>query len=315
MSGRAGGSAELARRRRRPIARAAAASSACPPRSRRSRIAEPSAAVRQPQPTPRSAGPGDRRDLPDRAGRRLGSGLGVARGHAVRHRLRGQRQPARRHRQQGQDLPARRRPVSADARRPRQRAAGDDAPARARRADAVRDVESRARCCGCRPRARSAAPTPPTSATRRRWPRGARSSGSAQTPAGTRVEISTRSGNTRTPDETWSDWSAAYTDQRGQRRSRARARATCSGARCSPAPRGESPLLTSVTAAYLPRNMRPRVTSITIHPPGTVFQRPFPTDPEIAGFDGDLPDRRARRQRSGAAARRTSGAAPTRRGC
>jgi hypothetical protein len=38
--------------------------------------------------------------------------------------------------------------------------------------------------------------------------------------------------------------------------------------------------------------MRPRVTSITIHPPGTVFQRPFPTDPEIAGFDGELPDRR-----------------------
>jgi hypothetical protein len=48
-----------------------------------------------------------------------------------------------------------------------------------------------------------------------------------------------------------------------------------------------------VSAAYLPRNLRPRVTSITIHPPGTVFQRPFPTDPEIAGFDGDLPDKRA----------------------
>jgi hypothetical protein len=38
--------------------------------------------------------------------------------------------------------------------------------------------------------------------------------------------------------------------------------------------------------------MRPRVTSITIHPPGTVFQRPFPVDPEIAGFDGELPERR-----------------------
>ncbi len=56
--------------------------------------------------------------------------------------------------------------------------------------------------------------------------------------------------------------------------------------------KGDAPLLTSVTAAYLPRNMRPRVTSITIHPPGTVFQRPFPIDPEIAGFEGDLPDKR-----------------------
>ena len=112
-----------------------------------------------------------------------------------------------------------------------------------------------------------------------------------QAPAGTRVDISTRSGNTRTPDETWSDWAAAYTNQAGSPIASPRARylqwrAILTGAR------GESPLLTSVSAAYLPRNLRPRVTTITIHPPGTVFQRPFPTDPEIAGFDGDLPDRR-----------------------
>jgi hypothetical protein len=56
----------------------------------------------------------------------------------------------------------------------------------------------------------------------------------------------------------------------------------------------QAPVLTSVTAAYLPRNARPRVSSITIHPPGTVFQRPFPTgEPEIAGFEGETPDRRA----------------------
>lgn len=113
----------------------------------------------------------------------------------------------------------------------------------------------------------------------------------AQAPTGTRVEISTRSGNTRTPDETWSDWAPAYTNQSGSAITSPRARylqwrAILTGAK------GESPLLTSVSAAYLPRNLRPRVTSITIHPPGTVFQRPFPTDPEIAGFDGDLPDRR-----------------------
>ena len=113
----------------------------------------------------------------------------------------------------------------------------------------------------------------------------------SQAPAGTRVEIATRSGNTRTPDETWSDWTSAYSNQTGSAISSPRARylqwrAILVGAR------GESPLLTSVSAAYLPRNLRPRVTGITIHPPGTVFQRPFPTDPEIAGFDGELPDRR-----------------------
>ena len=114
----------------------------------------------------------------------------------------------------------------------------------------------------------------------------------AQVPTGTRFELATRSGNTRTPDETWSDWSAAYTTLEGSPIVSPRARylqwrAVLIGSR------GDAPLLTSVTAAYLPRNIRPEVTSITINPPGTVYQRPFPTgDPEIAGYDGDLPDRR-----------------------
>ena len=124
----------------------------------------------------------------------------------------------------------------------------------------------------------------------------------AQAPAGTRVEIATRSGNTRTPDETWSDWSAGYAEQAGSPISSPRARYLQWRAILTAA-RGESPLLTSVTAAYLPRNLRPKVTSITINPPGTVFQRPFPTgDSEIAGFEGDIPDRRFAAQTSGAGA-------------
>jgi sugar lactone lactonase YvrE len=110
--------------------------------------------------------------------------------------------------------------------------------------------------------------------------------------SGGRIEISTRSGNTRTPDETWSDWTAPYTDRDGSPITSPRARYLQWRA-VLVAQRGESPYLTSVTAAYLPRNLRPRVTSITIHPPGTVFQRPFPVDPEIAGFEGDLPEKRA----------------------
>jgi hypothetical protein len=118
----------------------------------------------------------------------------------------------------------------------------------------------------------------------------------AAAPQGTKVEVSTRSGNTRTPDETWSDWSAAYPAREGSGITSPRARylqwrAVLTGTRT------ESPMLTSVVAAYLPRNTRPRVTSITIHPPGTVFQRPFPTgDPGLAGFEGETPDQRAAAQ-------------------
>ena len=53
-----------------------------------------------------------------------------------------------------------------------------------------------------------------------------------------------------------------------------------------------SPVLTSVTAAYLPRNLRPVISSITVHPPGTVFQKPFSSgEPEIAGYQDSTADR------------------------
>ncbi len=126
------------------------------------------------------------------------------------------------------------------------------------------------------------------------------------TPNGSKVEIFTRSGNTRTPDDTWSHWSAAYSNPEGSPIASPRARYLQWRAVLS-APKGESPLLTSVTAAYLQRNLRPRVSSITIHPPGTVFQKPFSTgELEIAGYDGDLPDRRLTTQ-SGSAGTPGSG--------
>jgi hypothetical protein len=111
-------------------------------------------------------------------------------------------------------------------------------------------------------------------------------------PTGSRVEISTRSGNTETPDDTWSAWSPASTASEGFAITSPKARylqwrATLSGS-------GEGPVLTSVTAAYLQRNLRPQVRSITVNPPGIVFQKPYATgDPELAGFENQsTPDRR-----------------------
>ena len=122
----------------------------------------------------------------------------------------------------------------------------------------------------------------------------------ALTPQGTRVEISTRSGNTRTPDETWSAWSSPYAAAEGSAVTSPRARFLQWRAILTPSA-SETPTLTSVTAAYLPRNARPRVTSVTVQAPGTVFQRPFPTgEPDLAGFDGDTPDRRVAAQQQAA---------------
>jgi hypothetical protein len=114
----------------------------------------------------------------------------------------------------------------------------------------------------------------------------------ATLPPGTSVALHTRSGNTRTPDATWSAWSPPYTAAEGARIESPKARFLQWKAVLTAA-NGVSPILTSVSAAYLPRNTRPAVDSVTVHPPGVVFQRPFPTgDPELAGIDG-APEPRA----------------------
>jgi hypothetical protein len=101
---------------------------------------------------------------------------------------------------------------------------------------------------------------------------------------GNKIELFSRAGNTETPDDTWSAWSAAYANGLGSAITSPKARylqwrAVLTG-------KGNGPVLTSVTAAYLQRNLRPQVRSITVHPPGIVFQKPFTTgDPELAGFD------------------------------
>ena len=113
----------------------------------------------------------------------------------------------------------------------------------------------------------------------------------ASTPAGARVDVFTRSGNTATPDDTWSVWNGPYATAQGEEIKSPNARylqwkAVLSG-------KSASPVLTSVSAAYAQRNLRPKITSLTVHPTGTVFQKPYPTgDPDIAGFDDQAPDRR-----------------------
>lgn len=115
----------------------------------------------------------------------------------------------------------------------------------------------------------------------------------ATAPAGSKVEVFTRSGNTRTPDDAWSEWSGPYANAEGSPITSPKARyfqwrAVLTGTSTA------APTLTSLSSAYLPRNTRPRVVSITVHPPGVVFQKPFSSgETEIAGLDEEAQDRRA----------------------
>ncbi len=98
-----------------------------------------------------------------------------------------------------------------------------------------------------------------------------------------RIQVFSRTGNTETPDDTWSPWTGPYVRADGEPVKAPPARylqwkAVFSGT-------GPSPALTSVTVGYLQRNARPKITAITVQPPGIVFQRPFSSgELEIAGY-------------------------------
>ena len=126
------------------------------------------------------------------------------------------RQPARRHRHRGQDLPPRRRSRAGDAARrapPRGRSRRSCASRPGRIVGATSNPGQAVRALG--DAGARAAPTTPTCATPAPSRAGARSAGARPRAPG-QVQVVTRSGNTATPDETWSAWSKPYTIADGE---------------------------------------------------------------------------------------------------
>lgn len=86
------------------------------------------------------------------------------------------------------------------------------------------------------------------------------------------IELQTRSGNTATPDSTWSDWSGPIASSEGDAIKSPAARyiqwrATLKRGRPNLLPR-----LREVTVSYLPRNLAPRITSLNVLPIGVTLQ-------------------------------------------
>jgi sugar lactone lactonase YvrE len=125
------------------------------------------------------------------------------------------------------------------------------------------------------------------------------------------VELQSRSGNTESPDATWSDWSTPYRKPAGEQIASPQARFIQWRATLRSVPQeregdrkskgageqkvsgtaGSSARLQSVTVAYLPRNQAPEVTSIAVLPSGVALQEvPIAVDPSIAnsGLDPQI---------------------------
>ncbi len=98
------------------------------------------------------------------------------------------------------------------------------------------------------------------------------------------VALQTRSGNTEKADETWSDWSAGYADQKGAQISSPKAKYLQWRAILKSAA-----TLNEVNVSYLARNIAPEVLSIQILPTnvGLLANPPVQIDPniELSGLD------------------------------
>ncbi|MCK4547526.1 MAG: hypothetical protein KAW17_08815 [Candidatus Eisenbacteria sp.] len=89
-------------------------------------------------------------------------------------------------------------------------------------------------------------------------------------PDGCDVAFSVRSGNTETPNETWSEWSSesrhpAVPKVPDSRYAQWRVRCESRGE--------ETPVIEAVTVAYLERNLPPRLTSLMVLPSGGTFYK------------------------------------------
>ena len=119
-----------------------------------------------------------------------------------------------------------------------------------------------------------------------------------------KIELQTRSGNTESPDATWSDWSGVYRNALGDQITSPKARfiqwrsvlrGKQSGAaqtgRASGTDASSSAQLQSVVVAYLPRNQAPDISSVSVMAPGVALQEmPMAIDPSIvsSGLDPQL---------------------------
>ncbi len=90
-------------------------------------------------------------------------------------------------------------------------------------------------------------------------------------PPGTSVRLFARSGNTDSPDQTWSEWTGPYTDPAGEA-------LTCPPARYLQwkvvlgTQNEATPSVSSVSASYLTRNNPPRVHAVTVYEPGVYLR-------------------------------------------
>ncbi|MEE2708205.1 MAG: hypothetical protein VYA69_01240, partial [Gemmatimonadota bacterium] len=130
-----------------------------------------------------------------------------------------------------------------------------------------------------------------------------------QTPQGTGIRLFSRSGNTDTPDKTWSAWGGPYSRMSGEAINSPSGRFIQWKAVLTTS-NSKTPVVNSVSIAYLPRNVAPTVNEVTVFEPGVYLREPGggggeqngqDLPPKVAGrIKGRSPNGRGRQPAIGA---------------
>jgi hypothetical protein len=102
-------------------------------------------------------------------------------------------------------------------------------------------------------------------------------------PAGAKVAISSRSGNTEKPEKTWSDWSDAVARGEGFELKSPAARYLQLRVKLAGQEAARAAVLERVTIYYTARNVQPVFGKLTIHDAGSGLQKTVQTDPPAMG--------------------------------
>lgn len=109
------------------------------------------------------------------------------------------------------------------------------------------------------------------------------------------LQFQTRSGNSKEPNRTWSDWSPPYQKKRGEQILNPKARYIQFKAIFKTQSGRVSPHLKEVTLFYLQTNIAPEVTKLELLPPNEVFLKPPEQEEIIWGKEIDYSDESRKR--------------------
>ncbi|MFB0565825.1 MAG: hypothetical protein ACETWK_09125 [Candidatus Aminicenantaceae bacterium] len=120
----------------------------------------------------------------------------------------------------------------------------------------------------------------------------------AELPSGTTLQFQTRSGNSKEPNQTWSDWSPPYQKTEGELILSPKARYLQLKVMFKSQSGKLSPLLETINLFYLQSNVAPLITKLELLAPNKVYLKPPVQEEVIWGYEEDIDQKSSKEKES-----------------